>query len=125
MHFSADLQQPAHCKMRQEISLLIMCYQQFEGSLLFCLNCCMNVRFSKSKRDGGLCDEGENLVINGKLAMRSSVSTKRRRAADNHNESERVRNLISVSLLTRNDALDRVHELDNQANVPIMQVRPQ
>ena len=45
----------------------------------------------KSKRDG-LCDEGENVVINGDGAVRSSVSTKRSRAAAIHNESERVRN---------------------------------
>jgi hypothetical protein len=46
---------------------------------------------SKPKRDG-LCDEEENRVINGEPAMRSSVSTKRGRAAAIHNESERVRN---------------------------------
>ncbi|RLN42629.1 transcription factor UNE10 isoform X2 [Panicum miliaceum] len=47
--------------------------------------------FSRRSQRDGLCDEGENLVINGDGAVRSSVSTKRSRAAAIHNESERKR----------------------------------
>uniref|UniRef100_A0A0D9XMB4 BHLH domain-containing protein n=1 Tax=Leersia perrieri TaxID=77586 RepID=A0A0D9XMB4_9ORYZ len=38
-----------------------------------------------------MCDEEENVVIKGEGAMRSSISTKRSRAAAIHNESERKR----------------------------------
>ncbi|KAF0928689.1 hypothetical protein E2562_006113 [Oryza meyeriana var. granulata] len=47
-------------------------------------------RRSQSQR-GGLCDEEEHVVIEGEGAMRSSISTKRSRAAAIHNESERKR----------------------------------
>ena len=59
-------------------------------SIMHACPCWRNEK-KKSKRDG-LCDEGENVVINGDGAVRSSVSTKRSRAAAIHNESERVRN---------------------------------
>ncbi|KAK8445469.1 hypothetical protein SEVIR_9G331800v4 [Setaria viridis] len=47
--------------------------------------------FSRRSQRDGLCDEGENVVINGDGAVRSSISTKRSRAAAIHNESERKR----------------------------------
>ncbi|KAL5223986.1 hypothetical protein ABZP36_010625 [Zizania latifolia] len=47
-------------------------------------------RRSQSQR-GGLCDEEELVVIKGEAALRSSISTKRSRAAAIHNESERKR----------------------------------
>lgn len=47
-------------------------------------------RRSQSQR-GGMCDEDEHVVIRGEGAMRSSISTKRSRAAAIHNESERKR----------------------------------
>ncbi|KAL5230589.1 hypothetical protein ABZP36_029365 [Zizania latifolia] len=50
---------------------------------------CFSLR-SPSQR-GGLCDEEEHVVIKGGAAVRSSISTKRSRAAAIHNESERKR----------------------------------
>ncbi|CAN6324592.1 unnamed protein product [Urochloa humidicola] len=47
--------------------------------------------FSRRSQRDGLCDEAENVVINGDGAVRSSISTKRSRAAAIHNESERKR----------------------------------
>ncbi|CAN6311931.1 unnamed protein product [Urochloa humidicola] len=47
--------------------------------------------FSRRSQRDGLCDEAENVVINGEGAVRSSISTKRSRAAAIHNESERKR----------------------------------
>ncbi|XP_040384363.1 transcription factor UNE10 [Oryza brachyantha] len=47
-------------------------------------------RPSQSQR-GGMCDEEEHVVIKGDGVMRSSISTKRSRAAAIHNESERKR----------------------------------
>uniref|UniRef100_A0ACD5TML1 Uncharacterized protein n=1 Tax=Avena sativa TaxID=4498 RepID=A0ACD5TML1_AVESA len=47
--------------------------------------------FSRRSQGDGLCDEAENVVIKGEAPMRSSISTKRSRAAAIHNESERKR----------------------------------
>ncbi|KAM3409688.1 hypothetical protein ACQJBY_002144 [Aegilops geniculata] len=47
--------------------------------------------FSRRSQRDGLCDEAENVVIKGEAPMRSSISTKRSRAAAIHNESERKR----------------------------------
>ncbi|CAL4940572.1 unnamed protein product [Urochloa decumbens] len=47
--------------------------------------------FSRRSQRDGLCDEAENVVIKGDGAVRSSISTKRSRAAAIHNESERKR----------------------------------
>ncbi|KAM0821184.1 hypothetical protein ACQ4PT_029718 [Festuca glaucescens] len=47
--------------------------------------------FSRRSQGDGLCDEAENVVIKGEAPMRSSICTKRSRAAAIHNESERKR----------------------------------